>query len=142
MLHNIGLKLIKQSQEFPLLSHNLQEEEAEVAIVEIQEEEKEAEVVKAEGLMEPIISKHHHPHLQPQINYRMATKNIGHPPQLKRLSASMPTMVDHAVHIAGYVDMVLRAAATNAKMQKMAKIGIFTLKEATYFQKRQTLTGT
>ena len=111
-------------------------------VVEIQEEEKEAEVVKAEGLMEPIISKHHHPHLQPQIYYRMATKNIGHPPQLKRLSASMPTMVDHAVHIAGYVDMVLQAAATNAKMSKMAKTGISTLKEVCYFPRRLTPTGT
>ena len=111
-------------------------------VAEIQEEEKEAEVVKAEGLMEPIISKHHHPHLQPQIYYRMATKNIGHPPQLKRLSASMPTMVDHAVHIAGYVDMVLQVAATNAKTSKMAKLGISIQKEANCSQKRQTLIGT
>ena len=86
-----------QSQEFPLLPRNLQEEEEEEATVEIEEEEKEAVVEKAEELQEPTINKHHHLHLHPQIYYRMATQIIGHPHLLKKLSASMPTMVGHAV---------------------------------------------
>ena len=142
MLYNIGLKLMLQSQEFPLLPRNLQEEEEEEAIVEIEEEEKEAVVEKAEELQEPTINKHHHLHLHPQIYYRMATQIIGHPHLLKKLSASMPTMVDHAVHTAGYVVMVLQPAATNVKMSKMAKIGISILKEVCYFPRRLTPTGT
>ena len=128
---------MKRSQESPPPQRNLQEEEAEVAAEEIEEEE---EAVGVKG-QEPT-TNNHHLHPRHQIYYRLDTKSIGHPRQLKKQSASMPTMVDHAVLIAAFVAMVFQLAVTNAKTSKMAKLGISIQKEANCSQKRQTLIGT
>ena len=128
---------MKQSQKYPPRPRNLQEGEAEVAAVEI-EEEKEAVGVKAR---EPT-TNNHHLHPRHQIYYRLGTKSTGHLLQRKKQSASMPTMVGHAVRIAVFVAMVIQLAVTNAKTSKMAKLGISIQKEANCSQRRQTLIGT
>ena len=54
----------------------------------------------------------------------------------------MLIMVDHAVHIAAYVVMVLQVVVTSAKMSKMANTGIFTPKEVNYYQRKPIPTDT